>query len=60
MGTTIRHLIGGLLAITGVVALALSVRALLGHDYIAAILGVLAGLGLCGSGVELLRPAVGE
>ena len=60
MAVAIRTLIGALLALSGLAALGFGVHSVLDHDYISAILAVLTGLGLCGSGVELLRPMVGE
>ena len=60
MAVAIRTLIGAILALAGLGALGFAVHSVLGHEYIAAILGGLTGLGLSGSGVELLRPMVGE
>jgi hypothetical protein len=52
--------VGSVLVLAGLVALAMVVLSVGAGDYVSAVLGVLAGLGLCGAGVELLRPVVGE
>ena len=58
--TWVRTGIGAVLSLTGLVAMGTVVWSVGDGDYVSAGLGALAGLGLCGAGVELLRPVVGE
>ncbi len=60
MGRTLRDASGALLVLVSVGALFHAVLSLRDHDYVAAILMVVAGLSLLRAGVELLRPTVGE
>ncbi len=56
----LREIIGVLILSGGLAVGGYALWQLRGHDYVAAIVGALISLGLLGSGVELLRPAMGE
>jgi hypothetical protein len=58
--TLVRDASGAVLVLAALAVLVLAVADLRLHDYLAAILLVIAGLSLLRAGVELLRPSVGE
>ncbi|MEO0324016.1 MAG: hypothetical protein AAF447_13735 [Myxococcota bacterium] len=60
MGDRLRDGFGGALLLGAFAALFAGVRALRGHDYVAALLLVIVGIALVGAGVELLRVRAGE
>jgi hypothetical protein len=60
MGRVLRESVGASLVVVSLGALGLGVAELRGRDYVAATLLILVGLALVRSGVELLRPSVGE
>jgi hypothetical protein len=60
MSRVLREGAGAALVLSSLTVLALGVAELRGRDYVAAALLVLVGIALVRSGVELLRPSVGE
>jgi len=60
MGRALRDLSGALLLLFSIAMLFVGVTQLRDHDYLAAIVLVVAGLAVLGAGMELLRPSVGE
>ena len=58
--TRIRDIAGGLLVLGALVGFFEALMRLRAHDYIAGFVIIMAGLGVMGAGVELLRPTVGE
>lgn len=60
MARALRDGSGFLFVIVALAALLFGIAELRDHDYLAALLLLLTGLGVLRAGVELLRPTVGE
>ncbi|MEM1417467.1 MAG: hypothetical protein AAGH15_21400 [Myxococcota bacterium] len=60
MGDRLRDAFGAAMLLAAFTSLFAGVRALRGHDYVAALLLVIVGIALVGGGVELLRARAGE
>lgn len=60
MRSWVRDICGALLVLGALAGLFEGLMRLRAHDYVAAFIIMMAGLGVMGAGVELLRPTVGE